>query len=337
MHDTSQQQGCAQACADDEAKLAAAGANTEAESADRAAAPMATAEPEDQHDQAVIRQIRARVFNRIDSFQAHRLGGMTNHNYRVTSPDFDAVFRIPGSGTEDIVDRAVEGDITQAASVIGVDSKLLYFDPDTGIKVVRTVPNAQTMHVETMHQPENRALSAKLLRKLHTEAAPVNFRFDVFQQIPRYENSIRQNEEIDWEGYAEMRNRIMGFQDQFADVKPVTCHCDPLCENFVKDTVANRMYLIDWEYGGMNDPLWDVADVCIEVGYDREERLAFEEAYFGRPATKAEDQRVVVNMVLIDFLWALWGLQRSWYDHNLDSYGPTRYERARRNLALLDE
>lgn len=282
-----------------------------------------------------IRGILAAELDCTAPFTAERLGGLTNFNYLVTAGDLRAVFRLPGDGTEDLVDRAVECDITHAASEIGVDSELLYFDPVTGIKTMRYIDGAQTMHVDTMHERENVVAVARLLRKLHSDAAAVDFRFDVFEMIPQYEELILRNETIDWEGYDELRTALFALRERMNAGDVVLCHCDPLCENFVKSADDDRMYLIDWEYGGMNDPLWDVADVIIEAGFDRDMRDLFQESYFGRPATQDEDERVTINIVLIDFLWALWGKQRSYYDHTLDEYGPERFERAKRNFASL--
>lgn len=274
-------------------------------------------------------------FGWTDEFSALRLGGLTNYNYLVKAGDIRAVFRLPGEGTEGLVDRAVERDITQAASDIGVDNKLLYFDPETGVKAVTYVPHAQTMTPELMREPENIVAAAKVLAKLHGQGASVDFRFDVFEMIPHYERLIAENETFSWDGYEEMRDALYKLQPRVASGGLALCHCDPLCENFVKDAESGRMYMIDWEYGGMNDPLWDVADVIIESGYNREERDLFQDSYFRRPATPDEDERISINIVLIDFLWALWGKQRSFYDHTLDEYGPMRFARAKENFACL--
>lgn len=289
-------------------------------------------------DAQIIAHILAEHFDYDGDFSARRLGGLTNYNYLVEAGDLSAVFRLPGDGTEGLVDREVECAITKAASDIGVDSPLLYFDPTTGIKAVKLIPHADTMSPEKLQQQDNIVRAAKIIRKLHDEGAAVDFRFDVFEMIPHYEELIQKYETIDWEGYSSLREKLMEIRPRLQANTVALCHCDPLCENFVLDSESGRMYLIDWEYGGMNDPLWDVADVIIESGYDRTQRDLFQESYFGRPATSDEDHMISAYIVLIDFLWSLWGKQRSYFDHSLDSYGPERFERAMRNYdALLAE
>lgn len=290
-----------------------------------------------QQDVQLIKGILRNEFNIQDEISFDRLGGLTNFNYLVHTDGLQAVFRLPGDGTEDLVDRKVEKDITQAASELGVDSELLYFDSETGIKVMRFIPNANTMDQEKLGQSENIVRAAKLIRKLHEGKKSVDFRFDVFPMISHYEDLILQNETIDWEGYDDLREKLMNLRPSLQKRDLVLCHCDPLCENFVLDDESGRMYLIDWEYGGMNDPFWDIADVIIECDYNPEQRNLFQMSYFERPATDEEDALIDTFIVLIDFLWALWGKQRSYYDHTLDEYGPKRFSRAQRNYQKLEE
>ena len=268
-----------------------------------------------------------------------RLGGLTNRSYRVRSAGHDVAVRLPGEGTEGLVNRADERVINQVASDIGVDSKLYWFDAETGEKVVQWIPNAETVHAETAHEPKIMAGMADALRRLHEEAQAVDVVFDPFEKMGEYERLILSEGGSFWEGYENVKRRV------HAAVAPYVgdsgqrrlCHCDPLCENFVRDAENGRMYLLDWEYAGMNDPLWDVADVVIESGYNDEEQQAFARAYFGREPEAREMLSITANVVLIDFLWSLWGKQRSAFDESLVSYGDERFERCKRNLAALED
>ena len=264
-----------------------------------------------------------------------RLGGLTNKSYRAIGNSYDLVVRLPGEGTEELVDRAAEKAINEEASRIGVDTPVHYFDPATGCKVSEWVPNAETLHVETAHEPASMAAIGKLLAKLHREAQGGFAVFDPIEKLFDYEKLIAKDGGALWADYEEVKAHVIGSVEQLPKRERVLCHCDPLCENFVKDTMCGRMYLVDWEYAGMNDPLWDVADVAIEAGYDDGERRAFESAYFGREPSPEEDECVIVNMVLVDLLWSLWGEQRKPYDSSLADYGTERFERAKANLAKL--
>jgi thiamine kinase-like enzyme len=86
----------------------------------------------------------------------------------------------------------------------------------------------------------------------------------------------------------------------------VACHCDPLCENFL-DT-GERIFIVDWEYSGMNDPMWDLGDLSVEGEFDADQDQALLEAYFGGEPPAADRARMVIYKAMCDLLWTLWGL-----------------------------
>ena len=284
-------------------------------------------------DQAALDLLQSQGF--AAPRECARLGGLTNKSFRAQGEDYDLVVRLPGEGTEELVDRTAEKAINEETSRIGVDTPLHFFDAATGRKISDWVSNAETMHPETAREPSNMEAMGKLLARLHSEAQGEFALFDPIEKISEYERLIFQDGGTLWSDYEDVKARVLDAVARLPKRDRVLCHCDPLCENFVKDAEAGRMYLVDWEYAGMNDPLWDVADVAIEAGFDERERLAFERAYFGRDPLPEEDESVVVNMVLIDFLWSLWGEQRALYDKSLTDYGTERFERAKTNLAQL--
>ncbi|MDG2405373.1 MAG: LPS biosynthesis choline kinase, partial [Paracoccaceae bacterium] len=77
-------------------------------------------------------------------------------------------------------------------------------------------------------------------------------------------------------------------------------------ENFLDD--GKIMWIVDWEYSGMNDPLWDLGDLSVEAGMDAAQDAEMMAAYFGRPPTDAEQGRMVIYKAMCDLLWTLWGL-----------------------------
>ena len=287
------------------------------------------------HEDKVIELLESQGFSAPTSVE--RLGGLTNRSYRAIGSDYDVVVRFSGDGTEGLVNRAEEKMINEEASRIGVDSKLFYFDGLSGRKISAYIPHAETMHADTARKSENIELIGKLFAKLHTEAQSVPVIFDPLQKVKDYEKLIFADGGTLWDDYEQVKKQVLAATTRFPAQTRTFCHCDPLCENFVKDTESNRMYLVDWEYSGMCEPLWDVADIAIEAEYGEEEIVALARAYFGREATKQELEHIYANMVLIDFLWSLWGEQRSLYDASLIGYGDARYTRAKKNLTKLSK
>ena len=92
------------------------------------------------------------------------------------------------------------------------------------------------------------------------------------------------------------------------------------------------MWIIDWEYSGMNDPMWDLGDLSVEAGFDADQDHAMMEAYFGRPPSASETGRMVIYKAMCDLLWTLWGLIQH-ADGNVaedfNAYAITRFNRCR--------
>jgi thiamine kinase-like enzyme len=117
----------------------------------------------------------------------------------------------------------------------------------------------------------------------------------------------------------------------------VACHCDPLCENFL-DT-GTRMWIVDWEYSGMNDPLWDLGDLSVEGQFDAIQDEEMIQAYFGGEPRPAERGRIVIHKAMCDLLWTLWGLIQHANKNPVDdfwAYATNRFERCKRLMATPD-
>lgn len=265
-----------------------------------------------------------------------RLGGLTNFNFKLFNGEETYVVRFPGVGTEELINRKDESDISWVTNEIGIDAEMLYFDEKSGIKVCKYIEDAVTMDANQVKSPENMKDIAQLFSKLHTSGKVLPIPFDVFEKIKEYEDLLNsESGNFYWDDYEEVRKQIYNLKELYEsyEIQRVLCHNDPLCENFIKG--KDRMYLVDWEYAGMNDPMWDLADVFIEAGFTPIEEIQFKEYYFGRPSTRFEDIRIVMNKVFLDFLWSLWGKQRYACGEDLLEYANERYERAKSNLSML--
>ncbi len=266
-----------------------------------------------------------------------RLGGLTNFNYKVETDLGDYVVRFPGIGTEDLIDREDEFEFTKVSNNLGIDAHNYYFDPTTGVKISQYIPNAITFNPELTRDLTNLKQVAQIFQELHHSNQEVDSVFNVFEKIKEYEDLINETDRNEfWEDYQEVREQIYALKEEYESFKVELkfCHNDPLCENFVLG--EEKLFLVDWEYGGMNDPLWDIADVMIEAELDTEQEHAFKIFYFEREATKEEERRIVMNKVFLDFLWSLWGKQRySVGDEDMQAYADERYIRMKLNLGLL--
>ncbi len=238
-----------------------------------------------------------------------RLGGLTNRVYRVTLDGESFCLRIPGKGTEDYIDRRVEATNARAAAAAGISPEVLFFDPEDGLMLTRFLEGVVTMTPELFARREGAVeRAAATLRRLHRKGGNFAFHFDLFSMIDDYLGVIAKRKATLPEGYHELVNEAEAVREALAahPVALAPCHCDPLCENFL-DTGA-RMWIVDWEYSGMNDPMWDLGDLSVEANFTPEQDEALLAAYFGGPPDPFDRGRMVVYKAMCDLLWTLWGL-----------------------------
>ena len=117
------------------------------------------------------------------------------------------------------------------------------------------------------------------------------------------------------------------------DAPLVACHCDPLCENFLDD--GTEMWIVDWEYSGMNDPMWDLGDLSVEAGFDAAQDEAMLSAYFNAAPRPQDRARMVVYKAMCDLLWTLWGLIQLANGNTADDFQAYSDERFARCLAEM--
>ncbi|TGQ44468.1 phosphotransferase family protein [Mesorhizobium sp. M00.F.Ca.ET.216.01.1.1] len=262
-----------------------------------------------------------------------RLGGLTNLVFRAG----DLCLRIPGKGTEEYVNRANEAVAAREAARAGVSPDVLHFDEKTGMMVTRFVAGAETMSPEEFKtRSGSPARAGKAFRKLHTSGAVFPFRFELFAMIDDYLKVLSTKDVELPAGYHDVV-REAGVVHSALAANPlpiVACHCDPLCENFL-DT-GDRMWIVDWEYSGMNDPLWDLGDLSVEGKFDAAQDEKMMHAYFGRQPTPAERGRVVIYKAMCDLLWTLWGLIQLANNNPVDDFRAYADGRFSRCKALME-
>ena len=142
-----------------------------------------------------LKELMKMVFGDDEWKDIQRLGGMTNHSYKITRNDGEEyLVRIPGDGTEEMINRMDERKSTELACKLGIDSPLLYFGDD-GRKVMKFIHDPQEMNEDVMKRPENLKQAAAIFHKLHTCGEDTGVRFDVFEMADLYEKIIRERME----------------------------------------------------------------------------------------------------------------------------------------------
>lgn len=246
-----------------------------------------------------------------------RLGGLTNLVFRVG----DYCLRLPGKGTEEYINRAHEEAAAREAARVGVSPEVLHFDPSSGVMVTRLVDGAVTMTPEGFRdRAGSPARAGEALRRLHASDAVFPFRFELFAMIDEYLSILSTKDVALPDGYHDVvaeAEVIRGVLNRHP-LPETACHCDPLCENFLD--LDTRMWIVDWEYSGMNDPMWDLGDLSVEGGFSEAQDEEMLSAYFGGDVPDADRGRMVVYKAMCDLLWTLWGLIQLANDNPVDDF-----------------
>lgn len=266
-----------------------------------------------------------------------RLGGLTNRVYRVG----DCCLRIPGDGTEEYINRFHEAVAAREAARAGVSPEVLHIDPATGVMVTRFIGGAQTMSPRGFRTRSGApARAGQAFRKLHDSGAVFPFRFELFAMIDDYLRVLSTKDVALPAGYHDVvgeANQAVRAALSNHPLPLAPCHCDPLCENFL-DT-GERMWIVDWEYSGMNDPMWDLGDLSVEGEFDASQEEEMIRAYFGGDPRSAERGRIVIYKAMCDLLWTLWGLIQLANGNPADdfrAYADGRFARCRALMESAD-
>jgi thiamine kinase-like enzyme len=271
---------------------------------------------------------------------AERLGGLTNRNYKITIGSSRYVLRIPGDKTGDYINRKVEGHNARVAASTGINAEVLFFDESDGLMLCRHLDATVSMTPELFHQrPGAPARAALALCQVHRSGKLFEFRFELFAMIDDYLKVLAKLGAPLPDGYHDVVGEAESVRQALArhPAALAPCHCDPLSENFLDD--GKRMWVVDWEYSGMNDPLWDLGDMSVEAGFTEAHDREMMEAYCGGAPSPAQQGRMVIYKAMCDLLWTLWGLIQFANKNPVDdfwAYAIRRFERCKALMGTKD-
>lgn len=269
----------------------------------------------------------------IDNIQ--HLGGMTNKNFLLLVNNKKYVLRVSGIGTQGMINRENEKKNSKKIAHLHIDSKLIYYDKNTGNKISEYIENGKTLNSKMAK--ENLEKVSELLRRLHNSGVKFDNKFDVFEEIKKYESLANKEGANFYPSYEIVKSKIEKLREKLLELNPrlVSCHNDTVPENFIlKD---DNLFLIDWEYSGMNDPMWDLAAYSLENSLSKEEEKVFLEKYFHNVIPKNEYLKVQIFKILQDFLWSIWTLVKEKKGIKFGDYGIRRFERCKDMLEEINE
>jgi len=255
-------------------------------------------------------------------------GGITNHNFRVDVDGASYVLRLGGADTHLLgIDRQVERGANARAAEVGVGPAVERFVEPEGWLVTRFI-DGRPIALEEMREPRNIRRVALALRRFH-DAEAIAGRFDAHAVVEEYAREAAERGVEIPDAYAAAHETSERIRATRGPQALVPCHNDLLNANFLDD---GSIRIVDWEYAGMGDRFFDLANLSVNHEFGADEDRALLETYFGEVAESAlRDQRQMKFMS--DFREAMWGVLQSGIselDFDFNGYADKHFKRMQR-------
>ena len=254
-------------------------------------------------------------------------GGITNQNFRVEVGGESFVVRISGANTELLgIRRELEYAANRAAAAIGVAPQVVHFLRPEGYLVTRFIPG-RALTQEEIGQPENIRRVAEILKRIHG-MPPIPGTFSPFRIVETYAEIGRRYDVALPDNFDWLRQRKEEIEEALRrdPFTPRPCHNDLLIGNFLDD---GEIRVLDWEYAGMGDVTFDLANFAVNHGFSEAQDHVLLEAYYGA-ATAARTARLRLMKTMSDFREAMWGIVQigiSQLDFDFRDYAAKHFRR----------
>ena len=228
--------------------------------------------------------------------------GMTNRSFLFTCRGKQYIMRIPGEGTDRLIDRRQEAAVYGAIRDLSLCDDVYYIDPANGYKITAFLENARVCDPE---DPNDVRRCMAFLRKFHERRLHVGHSFDIFGQIEFYEQLWKGNPSV-YADYRRTKEQILSLRpyiEAHAGEKVLT-HIDAVPDNFL--LTGDDIRLIDWEYAGEQDPHVDIAMFAIYALYDRAQIDALIDAYFPEGCPGETRLKIYCYVAACGLLWSTW-------------------------------
>lgn len=260
-------------------------------------------------------------------------GGLTNRNLKVRVDSGTYVVRWSQSDVALLgIDRDAEHSNSGSAADAGVGPEVIDYRPDLGVLVIRFLVG-ETLAAASFEDFGVMRRAADACRRLHAGPRFVGD-FDMFARQSQYRRRLEQA------GFW-LPSSYDDYGDQWSDVRDVLtstakvsapCNNDLLAGNFIDD--GRRVWLIDYEYSGNNDPCFELGNTATECEFTPELTEAWTEAYFGR-VDPDQLARVQLQSLCSEYGWSLWGFIQaatSSIEFDFRDWGMYRFEKAARRF-----
>lgn len=233
--------------------------------------------------------------------------GMTNRSFLFSCHDQRYIMRIPGEGTDRLINRKQEAAVYDTIKDTCICDDIVYLNPENGYKITEYIDNAHTC--DPMNKDEVKACMQRL-KEFHEAALKVDHTFDIFGQIQYYED-LWLGQQSAYRDYSQTKQNILSLKS-WIEKQPKKWsldHIDAVPDNFLffeKPDGTRSIRLIDWEYAGMQDPHVDIAMFCIYALYDKNQVDELIDIYFEGNCPDTVRIKIYCYIAACGLLWSNW-------------------------------
>ena len=232
--------------------------------------------------------------------------GMTNRSFLFSCKDKKYIMRIPGEGTDQLINRRQEAAVYQTIAGRKICDEIAYINPENGYKITEYLEGARVCDAEN---EEDLQKCMKKLREFHGQKLKVDHSFELFGQMEYYE-SLWEGTPSAYKDYEKTKEHVLQLKDYIeANAgEQVLTHIDAVPDNFlfVKENGKEEIRLIDWEYAGMQDPHVDIAMFCIYSLYKKEQVDHLIDLYFEGNCDERTRIKIYCYIAVCGLLWSNW-------------------------------
>ncbi len=234
--------------------------------------------------------------------------GMTNRSFRFTVHGDKYIMRIPGEGTDQLINRQQEAEVFRTISGLGLCDDPVYINPENGYKITKYLDGIRVCDADSVPDLER---CMKKLREFHEMKLSVGHTFDIFGQIGFYE-TLWEGKPSVYKDYPAAKANVLSLKPFIDGLKKDWCltHIDAVPDNFLfykpKGEDQEQLQLTDWEYSGMQDPHVDIAMFCIYSLYNKSQVDRLIDIYFRNSCDKITRAKIYAYIAMCGLLWSNW-------------------------------
>ena len=261
--------------------------------------------------------------------------GMTNRSFLFSCKEKKYIMRIPGEGTDELINRKQEACVYKAIDKKNICDNIVYINPQNGYKITEFLEGVRVCNPVDIKDVK---LCMKYLREFHEMKIKVEHEFDLFSKLEFYEDLWEGNPSV-YSDYKQTKENVLSLKsyiDQHVEEKVLT-HIDAVSDNFlfVKIDGKEQIRLIDWEYAGMQDPHVDIAMFGIYSLYNKEQMDQLIDAYFVEGCCKEVRIKIYCYIAVCGLLWSNWCEYKSKLGVEFGEYSLKQYRYAKEYYRIV--